>query len=149
PTDDKSSGAAVESAKRIKKTSQIICKDLGYSSEKLKRVVKVNFASLEDDDLKVTAQLFDDCADRVVPEVGVSDKAHEFIEEYTDHGVVGKALRIDSDLVKKALYNLVADRAKAIALDAADGTSKRPKVTGAMAQQALTGFYVSIEVEKA
>jgi len=135
----------VNHVRMIRQCSSVMCNGLGYSKEEIEAVKDVDFRPLEDDDLKTVAKLFNDCADVVEDEVEINEKAQEEIVKYTEGGVKDKALDLESPLLRAALGRVIADRAREIAEEKAQGSGRRPKVTFAIAQEALDEFFTATE----
>lgn len=137
------SAAVTELVRGIKKSGAVMCNGLGCEQEEAERFKSVNWRLLEIDDLKSVATVLDKCADAVPDDIDVNDKAEAEITEIVG-GRKGFELDVESPVVRHALIASIRARAIQIAAEkAVDG--KRPRVTFAIAEEAIAEFFDAVE----
>lgn len=138
---DPDKAAVTALVKGIRQAGQIVCNGLGYDDDQKGAVKRVNFRPLDEDDLHVVAKLFDDCADRVPDNVDINDMAKKEIVEAVEGPL---CLNVEWPIVRQGLIDMVMARAQELAIEqAADG---RPKITFAIAKEAIEEFFEAPEL---
>lgn len=146
---DKDSARVTELVRTIRKAGSIMCTGLGYPDEDAARVKDVNWRNLEADDVQAVAKLFDDCADQVEDDIDVNEKATAAITEMVESTPVGRYLAVDEAIVRQVIIHAVIQRSQELAVEAASSTGRRPKVTFAMAENAISEFFGESPAEAA
>jgi ParB/RepB/Spo0J family partition protein len=140
PPEDPSAGVTAN-VRTIRQCSSVITKALSYDETDLEAVKKVNYRVLESDDLKTVAKLFDGMADLIPEETDVNSKVDEEVVTVVE-GSLDK-LDKDSPVVRQALVGAIMARCKEVAIEKAEGTGKRAKVTYVLAREILDEFFKS------
>lgn len=142
-TKDPDAAAKAENVKLIKKASVVVCEGLGYDADQKASVKGINYKLLEEDDVKVVAQLFDDLADQVEDEVAFNDKAQEEIIKYVETGgeEYSQMFDTESPAFRSSMIRVIGDRAQELAREEAETSGKRARVTYATARKALEEFF--------
>jgi len=139
-----------EALKTIKKSSAVVGEGIGYDKDAIAALKAVKFRVLDPDDVVVVAKFFDDTADLVPDEVAMNDKAQEEIISVVEScgSSMRKIFDVESPTFRTSLKRAIAERAQEIAQEKAAESGKRPKVTYAIAREAIDEFFTSDGLEE-
>jgi ParB/RepB/Spo0J family partition protein len=129
----------------ITKSTVVIGAGLGYDAEKIDRLKAVDYRKLDPADLTEITNLYSSLADLVPDDIDMNEKASEEIISVVE-GLGNEkskfSLNIESPVFRNWLTQAVGAHARELAVEKAQGTGKRAKVTYSVAEEAMEGFFV-------
>lgn len=137
-----------EMVRVITKSSTVIGAGLGYDTEKIDRLKAIDYRKLDPSDLSEVTELYKALSELVPDDIDMNEKASEEIISTVESLGAEKSkyiLNTESPVFRSWLTQAVGAHARELALEKAQGTGKRAKVTYAIAEEAMEGFFVKPE----
>jgi ParB family chromosome partitioning protein len=132
----------------ISKSTTVIGAGLGFDAEKIDRLKAINYRLLDPADLVEVVQLYSSLADLVPDDIDINEKAGEEIISTVESLGSEKSkyeLNTESPVFRSWITKAVGDHARELATEKAQGTGKRAKVTYALAEEAMSDFFIKSE----